>query len=63
MLNRRVTLRDEVPEDKAFLYRLYASTREAEMNMVPWPQEHKHEFLKMQFQLQKQLKQPERSTV
>jgi len=52
MLNRRVTLRDEVPEDKAFLYRLYASTREAEMNMVPWPQEQKDEFLKMQFELQ-----------
>jgi GNAT superfamily N-acetyltransferase len=45
-------LREETPEDEAFLRRLYASTRTEEMAYVPWPEEQKAAFLDMQFDLQ-----------
>lgn len=46
------SLRPEAPEDKAFLYRLYASTRAEEMKLVPWDESQKETFLRMQFEAQ-----------
>jgi len=34
------------------LFALYASTRDEEMKLVPWPDFQKHAFLRMQFDLQ-----------
>ena len=47
-----ITLRPETAEDAAFLFMLYASTREAEMAMVPLPEEQKRALLEMQFRAQ-----------
>ncbi|HEY7699111.1 MAG TPA: GNAT family N-acetyltransferase [Vicinamibacteria bacterium] len=47
-----VTLRPLEASDEAFLRRLYASTRTSEMALVPWPDEQKGAFLKMQFEAQ-----------
>lgn len=38
--------------DEQFLTELYASTRAAEMAIVPWESEQKRAFLKMQFEAQ-----------
>ena len=46
------TLRDIVPEDEAFLLEVYASTRAAEMALVPWSDEQRAAFVRMQFQAQ-----------
>ena len=40
------------PDDGEFLYRLYASTRAEELEPVPWTDERKAEFLRMQFEAQ-----------
>lgn len=48
----RISFRPERPEDESFLYRLYVSTREPEMRMVPWPDEQKAAFLRQQFEAQ-----------
>lgn len=47
-----ITLRAVTVEDEGFLYKLYASTRQSEMAMVPWPPEQKQAFLRMQFEAQ-----------
>lgn len=47
-----VTLRDVVSEDGPLLLALYASTREAEMAMVPWAPDEKRAFVEMQFTAQ-----------
>jgi GNAT superfamily N-acetyltransferase len=47
-----VSLRPIAPEDEAFLFALYASTREEELKIVPWTAEQKHAFLQMQFRAQ-----------
>lgn len=39
-------------EDRDFLRRLYATTREQEMAVVPWSDAEKAEFLSMQFEAQ-----------
>lgn len=39
-------------EDREFLFRVYASTREAELAPVPWTPEQKHAFLRQQFAAQ-----------
>ena len=44
-----VTLRSACPGDEDFLYRVYASTRSAEMALVDWDDERKTAFLRMQF--------------
>ncbi len=46
------TLRQETPEDREFLYLLYASTREEELACVPWKEGEKDAFLRSQFHLQ-----------
>ncbi len=52
--NNPITFRPIRPEDKAFLYQVYASTREDELAHVPWDEEEKEAFLKMQFDAQHQ---------
>lgn len=47
-----ITLRDIQPEDEAFLLEVYASTRAAEMSLVPWTDEQKQAFVEMQFKAQ-----------
>jgi len=51
-MDQPIRLRPEVPEDAAFLFRLYAGTRAHEMKLVPWSDSQKEAFLRMQFQAQ-----------
>jgi ribosomal protein S18 acetylase RimI-like enzyme len=48
-----ITLRAVTEADDAFLFALYASTRAAEMTLVPWNDVQKQAFLEMQFRAQK----------
>lgn len=47
-----LTLRPITPDDREFLYHLYASTREDELAPVPWSEEQKEAFLRQQFNAQ-----------
>jgi RimJ/RimL family protein N-acetyltransferase len=47
-----VTLRTAAPEDDAFLLKVYASTRADELAQVPWSEEQRRAFLRMQFDAQ-----------
>lgn len=51
-MNNPVYLRPATREDQSFLYQLYASTRAEELSTVPWSEEQKQAFLKMQFSAQ-----------
>jgi ribosomal protein S18 acetylase RimI-like enzyme len=51
-MNTEVLLRPERADDHEFLSALYASTREEELKAVPWSDLQKHDFLRMQFELQ-----------
>jgi GNAT superfamily N-acetyltransferase len=44
-----LTLRTVTPADRELLYRIYASTREEELAIVPFSAQEKHAFLRMQF--------------
>jgi GNAT superfamily N-acetyltransferase/quercetin dioxygenase-like cupin family protein len=44
-----ITVRPEQPEDEAFLFELYASTRQEELDAWGWPPEMRSAFLAMQF--------------
>jgi ribosomal protein S18 acetylase RimI-like enzyme len=46
------TTRSIAPEDREFLYRVYASTRAEEMALVDWSEEQKEDFLRFQFDAQ-----------
>lgn len=48
-----VTLRPVQPADEEFLLRVYASTRAAELAVVPWTPEQKTAFVRMQFEAQR----------
>lgn len=48
-----ITLRPVQESDDSFLFDLYASTRAAEMALVPWTEQQKEAFLRMQFTAQK----------
>lgn len=50
----KIVYRPVRDDDRDFLYRLYASTRADEMNMVPWTNEEKEAFVRMQFAAQTQ---------
>lgn len=50
--NISITLREASDEDEGFLRAVYASTRAQELAMVPWNDEQKEAFLKMQFDAQ-----------
>lgn len=47
-----LSLRPAGPDDEAFLFYLYASTRAAEMALVGWDPAQKESFLRMQFDAQ-----------
>ena len=47
-----VTLRPVRPDDEELLCRVYASTRTEELAAVPWSEERKAAFLRMQFETQ-----------
>jgi ribosomal protein S18 acetylase RimI-like enzyme len=47
-----VTLRPVEPGDEEFLYRVYASMREAELAQTGWDEAQKESFLRMQFDAQ-----------
>lgn len=47
-----ITLRAAGPDDAAFLFDVYASTRAEELAPVPWSNEQRQEFLRMQFDAQ-----------
>jgi len=51
-LESRYTLRPIAPEDRDFLLRVYASTREEELAMTDWDEARKAEFLAGQFAAQ-----------
>jgi ribosomal protein S18 acetylase RimI-like enzyme len=44
-----ITVRDERLQDEPFLYELYASRRQAEMDALGWPLEFRNTFLNQQF--------------
>ncbi|HEY8189008.1 MAG TPA: GNAT family N-acetyltransferase [Pyrinomonadaceae bacterium] len=47
-----ITLRDAAEEDEPFLREVYASTRVQELALVPWNNEQREAFLRMQFDAQ-----------
>ena len=47
-----ITLRPVTPADEAFLCEVYSSTRTEELAPVPWNDEQKAAFLRMQFTAQ-----------
>ena len=47
-----LSVRRERPDDREFLERLYASTREHEMRLLDWPAEAKNAFIRQQFEAQ-----------
>lgn len=47
-----ITLRAAAPDDAAFLFEVYASTRAEELALTPWTDEQRQAFLKMQFDAQ-----------
>jgi len=47
-----ITLRDALAEDEPFLREVYACTRAAELALVPWSDEQREAFLRMQFDAQ-----------
>src|SRR4051794_24434685 len=49
-----VTTRLACPEDEAFLYQVYASTRAEEMALTNWSVAQQAAFLRMQFNAQRQ---------
>lgn len=53
-MTEAITLRPIGPEDETFLYEVYASTRVTELAQVPWNDEQKAAFLRMQFTAQHQ---------
>jgi RimJ/RimL family protein N-acetyltransferase len=54
MISReRITFRPEAEQDTDFVLRLYASTRQTEMDSVPWSAEEKERFVLQQFEAQR----------
>src|SRR6202040_3804824 len=51
-LDTLITLRPIRPEDRGFLFRVYASTREEELALTDWDEEQKRAFLEGQFAAQ-----------
>jgi len=48
----QIAFRPETDNDREFLFRLYAGTREEEMKLVDWSDEQKEAFLRQQFEAQ-----------
>jgi ribosomal protein S18 acetylase RimI-like enzyme len=51
-ISQSITLRPVAPEDSAFTFQVYASTRAAELARTGWLDIQQQAFLKMQFKLQ-----------
>lgn len=51
---KAITFRAAGPDDEDFLLRVYSSSREYEMSMVPWDDRQKEAFLKMQLTAQQE---------
>jgi len=49
-----VRLRPATVEDEPFLRHLFATTREAELGLMPWDEDQKKKFIAMQFKAQSQ---------
>jgi RimJ/RimL family protein N-acetyltransferase len=49
-----ISFRPAGPDDEAFLLKLYASTRSDELAAVPWTEDQREAFLKMQLAAQQQ---------
>ena len=49
----KITLRPVQDSDDEFLLKVYGSTREQEMAQVPWTAEQKQQFVRMQYEAQK----------
>jgi ribosomal protein S18 acetylase RimI-like enzyme len=52
LAHHRLAVRPIAPQDEAFLYRVYASTRAEEMALTGWNDVQRESFLRMQFALQ-----------
>jgi len=52
MADKDIQLRPIKPEDEEFLYKVYASTRQEEMELVDWNKTQIEDFLRMQFNAQ-----------
>lgn len=52
-MTEAINLRPIAAEDESFLYHVYASTRQEELAPVPWTEEQKSAFLRMQFTAQR----------
>ena len=50
----KISLRPVTDADDPVLLEIYASTRAQELDMVPWGEEQKNAFVKMQFEAQMQ---------
>ena len=48
-----IRLRPETPEDESFLYEVYASTREEELNATGWDEPTRRAFVRRQFEAQR----------
>jgi len=57
--NEQISLRPVTENDDGFILSIYASTREQEMAVVPWSQEQKDAFVRMQYAAQKRHYQAE----
>ncbi len=53
-MSKRITLRPVRADDHSFLLRVYAGSRAAELAAVPWSREQTEEFLRFQFDAQRQ---------
>ena len=51
---KNITFREIDEKDRPFLCKLYGSSREAEMAVVPWTENQKQQFIQMQFDAQHQ---------
>lgn len=52
MSQQTISFRPITEDDLKFLYRVYASTREAEMALLAWSDREKEDFLRFQFKAQ-----------
>jgi len=53
MADSKITLRPVQESDNEFLLKVYGSTREQELAQVPWTAEQKQQFVRMQWEAQK----------
>jgi ribosomal protein S18 acetylase RimI-like enzyme len=52
-MSPEITLAPEQPDDDAFLFELYSTTRAAEMALTPWNEEQRRAFLRQQYELRR----------